>query len=215
MDRIPRGAKGEKVESSRQKRCAIQFTTQEQEFLKDVWEHPTSTIVQRYHQLGLSPRRGTRLQKSLLDRELIIPSPMAVGHARIKILSLTGLGKTVLAIHEPDADRFGGPEHRYWKHRLAEHLRGCGYAVEQEVPTGGGKTIDLVATRAGARIAFEIETDKSDAAANISKCLDAGVSKIVVVATSVTVHERLSNILPRNDRVVLRTAAGVLAEALA
>ena len=212
---IPRQAKDRTVKKPGRNRCAIQLTTQEQEFLKDVREHPTSTIIHRYHRLSLSPRRGTRLQKSLLNRGLIISSPIATGHARIKILSLAALGTTVLGIKEPDADRFGGPEHRYWKHRLAEHLRGRGCAVEQEVPIGRGKTIDLVATRDGARIAFEIETGKSDVAANISKCLEAGVSKVVVVATSSAVYARLSSILPADGRVVLRTAAGVLADSRA
>jgi hypothetical protein len=145
-----------------------------------------------------------------LDRGLIISSPIAVGHARIKILSLTELGKTVLGINEPETDRFGGPEHRYWKHRLAEHLKTCGYMVEQEVPIGGGKAVDLVASRDGDRIAFEIETGKSDAAANIHKCLDAGMGKVIVIATSVAVYARLLNILPRNDRVVLQTVSEVL-----
>lgn len=47
--------------------------------------------------------------------------------------------------------------HRYWKHRIDEHLKNCGYKVEIEVPVGDGKTIDIVAERNGKRIAFEIE----------------------------------------------------------
>jgi len=42
----------------------------------------------------------------------------------------------------------GGPEHRYWKKRLAEHLRACGYDVTEEYSIGGGKAIDLVAVMA-------------------------------------------------------------------
>jgi len=204
------GAKDEKVEKSGPNMCAIQLTTQEEEFLKDVWKHPTSTIIQRYHRLGLSPRRGTSLQKSLLDRRLIISSPIAVGHARIKILSLTEIGKTVLGINEPETDRFGGPEHRYWKHRLAEHLRSCGYMVEQEVSIGGGKAVDLVASRDGKRTAFEIETGNSDAAANVQKCLDAGLDKVVTIATSATIESKLSGVIPQDSRVTLRLASEVL-----
>jgi hypothetical protein len=82
--------------------------------------------------------------------------------------------------------------------------------VEQEVSIGGGQAIDLVASRDGDRIAFEIETGKSDAGANVGKCLDAGMAKVIVVATSVAVYARLLNILPRNDRVVLQTVSEVL-----
>jgi len=117
----------------------------------DVWTRPTSTITDRYHSFGLSPRRGTGLQKRLLNRSLIASCPIVIGRSRIKVLALTGAGKAALGIDEPDADRLGGPEHRYWKKRLAEHLRAGGYDVTEEYPIGGGKTIDLVAEQDGKR----------------------------------------------------------------
>ena len=85
---------------------------------------------------------------------------------------------------EADADRLGGPEHRYWKKRLAEDLRARGYDVTEECPLGGGKAIDLVATRNGERVALEIETGKSDVLANVKKCLGAGLDKVIIMATS-------------------------------
>ena len=115
-----------------------------------------------------------------------------MGHSRIKVLSLTALGKAVLGIDEPDSDRLGGPEHRYWKKRLAEHLRSQGWEVVEEHPLGGGKAIDLLATRDGKRVAIEVETGKSDAAVNIQKCLAAGVDEVVVVATSAQVQQLLA-----------------------
>ena len=39
-------------------------------------------------------------------------------------------------------------------------------------------------SRNGKRIAFEVETGKSDAAGNVRKCLDAGIMEVVVVGTS-------------------------------
>jgi len=90
-----------------------------------------------------------------------------------------------LGIKDAESNRQGGPEHRYWGQAVADHLQAEGYKVAKEVPTGGGKTIDIVATRAGKQIAFEIETGKSDAAANIRKCREAGFEEIVVAATSV------------------------------
>jgi len=179
---IPLEAKGEK--SGEGKGCAIRLTTQERQFMTDVWQRPTSTVTDHYSFLGLSPRGGTGVQKMLLNRGLILSCPIVVGRSRIKILALTELGKSALGIDEPDADRLGGPEHRYWKKRLAEHLRACGYEVTEEFPVGAGKTIDLIAERDGKRIAFEIETGKSDAAGNVQKCLDAGMDKVVIVATS-------------------------------
>jgi len=146
----------------------------------------------------------------LLNRGLILSCPIVVGRSRIKILALTELGKSALGIDEPDADRLGGPEHRYWKKRLAEHLRASGYAVTEEYPLGGGKTIDLVAERDGKRIAFEIETGKSDAAENVRKCLGAGVERVIVVAVSAGVHDRLSRTLRLRPGVELHDGNEVL-----
>jgi len=141
----------------------------------------------------------------LLKRSLIVSCPIAMGRSRIKILALTELGKFVLGIEEPEADRLGGPEHRYWKMSLAEHLRASGYVVTEEYPVGGGKTIDLVAERDGKRIAFEVETGKSDAAANVQKCLKTGVDKVIVVATADAVKNSLSSMLSEYPSVMCLT----------
>jgi len=141
----------------------------------------------------------------LLKRGLILSCPIVVGRSRIKVLALTELGKSALGIDEPDADRLGGPEHRYWKKRLAEDLRARGYAVTEEYPLGGGKTIDLVAERKGERVAFEVETGKSDAAANVQKCLKTGVDKVIVVATADAVKNSLSSMLSEYPSVMCLT----------
>ncbi|MCJ7681239.1 MAG: hypothetical protein MUP70_10975 [Candidatus Aminicenantes bacterium] len=112
-----------------------------------------------------------------------------------------------LGITEPDSDRLGGPEHRYWKGRLAEHLRASGYEVVEEFAVGGGKTIDLVAVRYGRRIAVEVETGKSDAAANVEKCLAVGFQRVVVVATSASVLHTLARTVPDQPQVRLLTGA--------
>ena len=41
---------------------------------------------------------------------------------------------------------------------VAEHLRSIGYKVEEEAPIGGGKTIDLVATRKGNRAVVNLQS---------------------------------------------------------
>jgi hypothetical protein len=190
--------------------CAIRLTTQEGQFLTDVWEHPTSTVTDRYHSLNLSPRRGTGLQKVLLSRTLISSCPIVIGRSRIKVLALTERGKKALGINEAAADRLGGPEHRYWRRRLADHLRDSGYDVTEEYPLGGGKAIDLLAVKNGQRLAIEIETGKSDAAANVRKCLNAGSNQVVVVTTQG--KNGLARALPReNGSVLCLTGAEALA----
>ena len=128
----------------------------------------------------------------------------------MKILTLKEKGKRALGISEAECDRHGGAEHRYWCNRIASHLRASGYDVTEEAPIGGGKTVDLLAVRDGKRMAFEIETGKSDAAANVEKCLAAGMDRVVVVATSREVRDMLAAVIPRHGGVHVLT--GVDAE---
>jgi len=205
LSAIPPG--GKEDEKMDEDRCAIRLTTQERQFLNHIWTHPTLTVTQRYSSLCLSSRGGTGVQKSLQTKRLVVALSISIGRGRTKILSLTDKGKAILGIIEPDADRLGGPEHRYWKRRLADHLRASGYEVVEEFAVGGGKTIDLVATKGGKRIAFEIETGKSDAAGNVDKCLAAGFQRVITVATSTAALHALARIVPVRHHVNLLTGA--------
>jgi Holliday junction resolvase len=189
--------------------CAIRLTTQERKFLMDVHERPESFVVDRYSRLRLSARKGNEVQRVLIDRRLIESASISLHGGTGKILALTGEGRQALGLPNAASNRNGGPVHTYWKRRLAEHLRARGYEVSEEYPVGGGKTIDLLATRGEKRVAFEIETGASDAQANVQKCLAAGVDKLVVVATSTEVRDRLAtNLPPQGDvRVVLARRA--------
>jgi hypothetical protein len=63
------------------------------------------------------------------------------------------------------------------------------HTVEEEYPIGSGKTIDLVAAKDGKRLAIEIETGKSNALANIRKCLAAGFDEVQSIATNARVKQ--------------------------
>jgi len=102
--------------------------------------------------------------------------------------------------------------HRYWQHRLAEHLKTCGYKVEIEAPIGDGKAIDIVAERDGKRIAFEIETGTSDTAANVKKCLSSGVDMVFVVATSPQIIDKLTSIFPKQPQIRLLTGSEAIGQ---
>jgi hypothetical protein len=75
----------------------------------------------------------------------------------------------------------GGPEHEYWKKKLADYFREKGYRVTEEKSIGGGKAVDLVIENGKERIAKEIDTGKSDAFYNLTKDLEEGFDKVVVV----------------------------------
>ena len=179
---IPVSAKREKDK----RKCAIglTITTKEKELLRDVLQHQRSSVTQRYRRLCLSPRAGNNVQNSLLVNGLISSDSFSSGKARIKTLSLTKKGREVLGYDTPRSTRHGGIEHQYWKEKVAAKLTECGYSVQEECQIGEGKTVDLVARKNGKRIAVEIETGKSDAVANVRKCLQEGFDVVLSVATS-------------------------------
>ena len=119
----------------------------------------------------------------------------------MKILSLTDKGKQALGIEGGQSDRHGGPEHRYWVSTMGNHLRKHGYQVAQEASIGGGKAIDIMATQNGKRIAFEIETGKSDVVANIEKVRAAGIPSMYIIATSAPAKEAIERKLTGDCRV--------------
>jgi len=208
---LPIRSKGKRGElKDKKEMCAIKLTTQERDFLMDVWQHPTSSVTARYRRLFFSSCFGNTLQNSLLHSFFISFSFVILPRGRIKILKLTEKGEKVLGINTGESDRHGGPEHRYWARRIADHLKAKEYKVLSEVPVGRGKTIDLLATKNHKQTAFEIETGKSDAVANVKKCLDAGLEKVIVIATSVPVRDKLAGILTGYGTVELLTAQELL-----
>jgi len=177
---IPVSGKREKEE----KGCAINLTTKEREMLEDVLQHRTSSVSERYRRLCVSSRIGNNIQDSLIVEGLLSFEFVCFDKGRIKVLCLTEKGRKVLGYDEAQSTRHGGIEHQYWKEKVAAKLRACDYTVEEEYPIGEGKTIDLVARKDSKTIAIEIETGKSDAVANIKKCLEAGFEQVLSVATT-------------------------------
>ena len=164
--------------------CTIGLTTKQKMLLEDIQQHPTSSITERYSRLGFSARCGHVVQRDLVSKGFVNAFNIVVGRGRIRALALNEKGARALGLEMDDSNRRGGPEHRYWVQRIAEHLQHCGCEVQKEVPAGGGKAIDVVARRDGQTIAFEIETGHSDVRANLKKCLAYGVNRVVFVTTS-------------------------------
>ena len=191
--------------------CTINLTTNEMRLLGDIWQTPISAVTQRYHRLGFSVHFGNDAQKSLFSGGFISSVNVSCNNRRIKGLMLTDNGMKVLGLHTSNSNRHGGPEHRFWGRAVAHHLQSNGYDIAMEFPVGGGKTIDVVATRNGKRIAFEIETGKSDVAGNVRKCLDAGFEKVVVVATTTDIKQRIKASVVAFHEVGVLSASEVIA----
>ncbi len=179
----------------------------------DVIAHPTSSVTERYGRLGLSADRGTKLTTRLVERGLLAKGSAATGRGRMVVLAASTKARKAVgdeeasgetnareASEEPAAAtdaRRGGPEHEYWKHKIAEVLKADGYEVTFEARLENGHYVDVVAERSGDRIAVEVETGKSDVVLNIRRCLEDSFDRIVVVATSREAHHVVERKLRR------------------
>jgi energy-coupling factor transporter ATP-binding protein EcfA2 len=174
------------------------LTVSEREMLllRDVAETPIRTITQRYAHLGWNPRAGNAIKDALITKHLARFEPVPTPTGQVKILSLTDAGRDVLtkAGVELKTTRHGGAEHEYWKSTIAAHLTHRGYVVTPEYPVGGGKTVDLHATRDGSSLFVEVETGRSDIAANITKCAPLAGS-VVFAFTTEQLREKHRDVL--------------------
>jgi DNA-binding MarR family transcriptional regulator len=135
--------------------------------------------------LGLNAYQGSKARDGLLRKGLIEVKDVPVRTGRLKGLELTPKGREAaegLGLEAGPSFRKGGPEHSYWKKRIADGLRRKGWQVIEEYRLGGGKAVDLVAVRDGERMAIEIETGNSEAVYNIRKSMEAGFERIFCVA---------------------------------
>ena len=159
--------------------------------LRDVAAHPISTITARYERLGWNYKIGNSIKDSTIAKGLARFAAVSTPTGHVKILSLTDPAREVLerAGVNVQRPRHGGAEHEYWKYAVGEHLRRHGFSVSEEVPLGEGRTVDLLATREGERIAVEVETGRSDVIANVLKCA-AIDGKVVFVFTDPAIRAR-------------------------
>ena len=108
-------------------------------------------------------------------------------------LDLTEKGEKILQEmgYKIERKRQGGPEHEYWKHRIAEFFKDKGYQVEIEKPIGEGKTVDIAASKDGEKLAIEIETGKSDVLENIRKLISRGFTKAWIICLDESTKKNL------------------------
>lgn len=151
---------------------AATATDRELALLRDVAEHPISKITARYERLEWNYKTGNGIKDLVITKGFARFDAVRTPTGHVKILSLTESARELLerAGITVQRSRHGGVEHEYWKFAIAEHLRNQGFSVTEEEPVGGGKTVDLLATRDQQRIVIEVETGRSDIIANALKC---------------------------------------------
>jgi len=174
---------------------------------------PTAAVTERYIAFDMKPKRGNKARQELEKAGMVRPYPIRTPQGRVMLFEITEIGKEKLrdrGIDPTSPKRKGSLLHQYWVRKTREFYEGQGYQVKEEVPVGGGKTIDLVVEQNGNRRAVEIETGKSDVLGNIRKCLEVGFQNLTVVTLSTQVKSRILAALGKEDtwgnRVHIMTA---------
>lgn len=171
------------------------ITEREAALLCDVAMIPISPITHRYQRLEWHMEIGNRVKNEIIKKGLARFDAVSTPKGQVKILTLTSAGVAVLAARgiSVTMKRAGGAEHEYWKHELRVRLERQGYAVIEEYPLGGGKTADLRAQKNDRSLFLEIETGRSDIAANIAKYTEG--EELLVFFTSDEVATRYRDLI--------------------
>lgn len=153
----------------------------EMAFLEDVLAHPDDGVKARYRRLKLSGSRGNACKIALLAHGWLDSQVVPVGRSRKVLLRLTTAAREALGLNAT-SQRRESLVHEYWKRFHARRLSADGYDVRIEAPRQYGH-VDVLATRDGRCVAVEIETGRSDVAANVRSDLRSGFEQIIIVAT--------------------------------
>ena len=173
----------------------VQLGEREESLLRDVATTPISPITHRYQRLGWHMEVGNRTKDAIIKRGLARFDAVSTARGQVKILTLTPdgialLGSRGVALKQT---RGGGAEHEYWKHELRVLLERRGWLVAEEFALGGGRTADLRADRRERVLFIEVETGRSDIAANVAKY--ASDADLIVFFTSADVAQRYRDLV--------------------
>ncbi len=176
---------GDEIESE------IELSDKERELLEDILSFTLSGITERFRRLNITAHKGYQILNALLYSNLIQSNLVATTNGRVRYLYFSEKGQEFMKEQGFEIVKSrGGPEHEYWKYKIAEEMKEKGYAVELEKQIDG-HNVDMVATKGEENIAIEVETGKSDAISNIKKDLEAGFKHVVCLALTDTIAQKL------------------------
>jgi len=185
---------GSRAPQSQEKGTRERCSEDRKALLEDVRLHAYDCLKDRYARLGWSFHRGNRARDALIADGLMEAEEVRRPDGMVKLLALTARGWKEGGGEDGASGRSwrrGGLEHGYWVEEVARALRARGWTVTVEKRIGAGKTVDIEAKKDGRRVAFEVETGKSDAVANILKDLKHGYDAVFSVALDRQTAERI------------------------
>jgi len=175
-------------------------------FLLDIAQHPLDGVVARYKRLGLSRRKGNTLKERCLEYGLIAITDIVTQNGRVVLLSLSSKGKQALQTQGHKTKQLphnGSAEHEYWKHHIAKTLKNTGWKVEIEKQIPNDGAIDIYAQKGNKKLCLEIETGKSDIAANIANHHKANLGELIMVPTNPLAAEKIDKLSPKKTIIIL------------
>ena len=172
--------------TSKSKPPGKKITREEIRFLADVAARPTSTTVCRYQRLNISRRKGNAIRLSLTDAGIIEAVSIATRSGQVMLYQLTDSGRKVCEYLDidPGINYQQSLQHCYWVKQTKMYFEKQGYDLIIEHPVKDRKSIDLFAQKHHEKIAIEVETGKSDIAANLEKSKGMGFNRVILLAVS-------------------------------
>ena len=172
--------------------------------LTDIFQHPLTSITERYRRLNLNARNGNEFKNQLISQELIKPKQIVTKSGWITLFELTSKGRAVLTDLGYEAkDNKESVEHKFWKNKIGEYYKDKGFSVLIEEHINGKP--DIIVINGSKKVAVEIETGNSDYIKNIERDLKA-FDETICVAVNKEVEAKIKEELNIEDtRVKLTT----------
>jgi DNA-binding MarR family transcriptional regulator len=165
--------------------------------LKALALNPFAKLTDQYKELYSSPSHGVDAKNELLQNELVEPEQINTGRAKRKLFEITEKGREHLEqeenleLHQKGR---GGIKHRYWQHRLKNHLEENGWAAKLEELDA-----DIYANNGEHQIAVEIALSSRDREIDhVQKHLERGFDHIIIGAGSKAIQDKLVQKLEEN-----------------
>jgi hypothetical protein len=178
------------VQPAEKRKIENSLSEEERKLVEDIAKFAVSGIADRFRRLNITPNKGYKILEALLSTGLIISCFIATTKGRVRFLQLSDKAKQLIDSKESrDLGTKGGPEHEYWKRKVADSLREHGYTVEFEKAVDGHYA-DILANKGNETVAVEVETGKSDAIENIRQDLEAELT-VICLALSQRLGKRL------------------------
>jgi hypothetical protein len=180
-------AQEEKIESE------IKLNGEGRQLLEDIVNFPVSGVADRFRRLNVTVYVGYKILNGLVSVGLVESNFVATPKGRVRFLQLSEKGRELIGERGFNiSETRGGPEHEYWKYKIAQEMQEKGYSLDFEKRVDE-HYVDIVATKGEKKIAVEIETGKSNPEANIRRDLNAGFDLVICYALTHNVSEKLSS----------------------